>query len=270
MNKHFLMVLLSFCTACDFPLFSREIQNAEKKRSEYSSQITEDIWQQVQPYLLPESNHKIKNFLDKICRKTRILSSTKHLEKAGFIIVFQQAKRGLVVAKHSKIPGYLLKMYLDSSPRVEWPLWILRAKGARVIQKLLNKHSYNRLMKVPHKWIYPVPEIGRPLADENIFPKDFILIVQDMKLVHDKYSAFCYKNFMSFELLNALYKMIDEGGLSDSHVKNIPFSADRKIAFIDTEYVNSWPVHFDWLTNHFSPVYQSYWLKLIEGKGSGI
>lgn len=269
MKNRILMALIAFCTVSGFPVFSAEIQVDKKNRNEYSSQITKVIWKQVKPYLLPEDNSGIKPFLDKICSKRRILSSTKQLEKAGFVIIFQQVNRGLVVARHPKLPGYLLKMYLDSSPRVEWPLWILRAKGARIIQNLLNKHSYNGLMKVPHKWIYPVPKFDRPLANGNTFPKDFILIVQDMRLLTDKYSLYCYKNLMTFELLKALYTMIEEGGLSDSHLKNIPFSADRKIAFIDTEYVNSWPVHFDWLTSHFSPVHQAYWLKLTGGKSEG-
>lgn len=234
-----------------------------KNLSEYNPHITEEVWQKVNPYLLPENNHGIKNFLDRICSQIRILSSTEALEKAGFKIIFQQAKRGLVVAKHPKLPGYLLKMYLDSSTRTEWPLWILRAKGSRLIQELLNKHNYNGFMKVPQKWIYPVSSFGRPVADENTFPKDFILIVQDMKLVTEKYNLYCYKNMMTFTQLNALYTMIQEGGLSDSHIKNIPFSSDQKIAFIDTEYVNNWPVHHDWLTKHFSPAHQSHWLKLM-------
>lgn len=240
-----------------------EILPIGKNLSKYSSQITEDVWRQVHPYLLPENNHGIKNFLDKICSEIRVLSSKENLERAGFKIIFQQANRGLVVAKHPKLPGYLLKMYLDSCPRTEWPLWVLRAKGARIIQELLNKHYYNCFMKVPQKWIYPVPSFDRPVANENTFPKDFILIVQDMRLVTDKYNLYCYKNNMTFARLDALYTMIDEGGLSDSHIKNIPFSADQKIAFIDTEYVNSWPVHFDWLTKNFSPTHQSYWLKLM-------
>lgn len=237
-----------------------------KNRGIYSSHITESIWGKVNPYLIPKDYYGIKNFLDMIFGQIRILSSTEALEKAGFKIIFNQTKRGLVVARHPRLPGCLLKMYLDSSPRTEWPLWILRAKGARIIQELLNKYHYNEIMKVPQKWIYPVPCKDRPVANENTFPKDFILIVQDMKLVTESYSLYCYKNYMTFARLGALYTMIQKGGLSDSHIKNIPFSADQKIAFIDTEYVNSWPVHFDWLTKYFSPTHQSYWLKLMQEK----
>lgn len=237
-----------------------------KGRNGYSPQITDEIWQQVEPYFLPE-DHAIKKFMDKVCGQIRILASTEALERAGFTIVFQQAKRGLVVARHPGLPGYLLKMYLDECSRTEWPLWILRAKGARIIQQLLDKYYYNCFMKVPQKWIYPVSNFDRPKADENTFPKDFILIVQDMKLATDKYNLYCYKNNMTFARLDALYTIINEGGLSDSHIKNIPFSVDRKIAFMDTEYVNAWPVHFDWLTKYFSTTHQSYWLKMVRERG---
>lgn len=237
----------------------------ETKSTVYNAFIAEDVWAQVEPYLLPET-HTVKPFLDKICSKMRIVSSVDVLEKAGFTIVSQQIKKGLIVAKHPKLAGYLLKLYLDSCPRKEWSLWVVRAKGARVIQELLDKYDYNRYMKVPMKWIYPLTDLNRPEASGMTFPKDFILVVQDMKLVSDRYNLHCYANSMTFPRLEALYRMIKEGGLSDSHVKNIPFSVDHKIAFIDTEYVNIWPVHHDWLTKYFSPRYQSFWLKLLQKK----
>lgn len=228
----------------------------------YSSSIKESVWRQVGPYLLPEKN-TIRKFLDKICNEIRIVSSEEALIQAGFEVIYHQDKLGLVVAKHPNLPGYLLKLYLDSSPRAEWSLWVLRAHGARVIQNILNKNHFNCFMKVPKKWIYPIPQKGRPAPAEKLFPKDFILVVEDMNILSKKISQNYYKNGMSYPRLEALYRIIDEGGLSDSHIGNIPFSKDQKIAFIDTEYVNSWPVHFDWLTKYFSPLNQLYWLKLI-------
>lgn len=227
-----------------------------------------DIWGEVKPYVIPK-NHPLKKILDEICLERRILDSYETMEQAGFTIIYRQLNQGIIVAKHPRLQGYLVKAYLDSSARVEWSLWVLRVKGARVIQELLNKYKYNRFMKVPEKLIYPLPEKGRPVANEVTFPKDFILLVEDMDLCSTEASAVKYKEVMSFRRLKALHRVICEGGLSDSHIGNIPFSNDDRIAFVDTEYVLNWPVHLDWLTKHFSLKNQGYWLHLGECRSIG-
>jgi hypothetical protein len=236
---------------------------AKLNNSLYSSEITPEIWKEVKPYLINEKN-PIKLALDKMFAKSRIIESVEALESAGFTIIFQQLHRGLVVARHPDLRNYLLKMYLDTSPRTEWPLWVLRAKGARVIKKILDKYFYNHCMKVPEKWIYPVPKQGRPTHSDTVFPKDFILVVGDMKLASTESTLYRFKHGMIYARLRALYTVITEGGLSDSHIGNVPFSKDGKIAFIDTEYVNSWPVHLEWLTDYFSSMNQQYWKWIIE------
>lgn len=233
-----------------------------KKRTPYAP-VSPEVWQQVEPYLMPLSHPVIKT-LDQLCSQSRFLASEQSLEAAGFKIIYKQLNQGIIVASNAKIPGYIFKMYLDSSPRTEWPLWILRARGAKIIQEILDKYYYNYYMKVPKKWIYPVTSRGRPSPDATTFPKDFILVVQDMGLVSKDYNRYCYKESMTRSRLKALFHVIDEGGLSDAHIENVPFARDQKIAFIDTEYVHSWPVHFDWLTNYFSPALQAYWLRLIQ------
>ncbi len=226
-------------------------------KSVYSHEITAKAWEAVSPYLLPQG-HPLKTRLDKICKKRRILRDVLSLENAGFVIIHRQVNRGLIVAKHPSMPGHLIKLYLDTSSRREWSLWALRARGAKVIQDLLDKYNYNSFMKVPKKWIYVVPQKDRPKASLTIFPKDFILVVRDMQICSSEVTAEKF-NEMTVPHLTALHTVISEGGLSDSHIGNVPFSIDNRIAFIDTEYVNVWPVHFDWLTKYFSPENQVYW-----------
>lgn len=232
------------------------------RKSHYSSDITSEIWKEVSPYLIGEE-HPAKYFLDQLFAESRFIESEESLEKAGFEIIFRQLNQGIYVVKHRKLPNYLLKLYLDSSPRTEWPLWVLRARGARSIQKLIDKYFYSHCMKVPGKWIYPISKEKRPLSDHKTFPKDFLLVVTDMRLASPQSNLIRYKESMTYARLRALYTIITEGGLSDSHIDNIPFSRDGKIAFIDTEYVNTWPVHLDWLTKYFSPVNIQYWNALI-------
>jgi hypothetical protein len=229
----------------------------------YSPSITEKTWEMVDPYLLPE-DHVLKITMDKICSKKRILSSVESLKEAGFNIIIARLNRGLVVASHPNLQGYLIKAYLDTSTRCEWPLWALRAEGSRHIQRILDKHHFNKYMKVPEKWIYALPQARRPIAGETLFPKDFILLVKDMNILSKEQTIERFKNKSSKERLKALYTTIVEGGLSDSHVDNVPYSSDNKIAFIDTEYYKVWPVHPEWITKHLSPIYQLYWEQLIK------
>lgn len=245
---------------------SEEFIIAKERESQYSSEITPEIWNEVTPYLIADE-HPIKITLDKLFSESRIIDSVESLKKAGFVILFQQLNRGLIVVKHRTLPNYLVKLYLDSSPRSEWPLWVLRAKGARFIQKLIDQYTYSHCMKVPEKWIYPIPKERRPVGKDSKFSKDFVLIVRDMRLTTPNVNLSRFKEGMTYARLRALYTLITEGGLSDSHIGNVPFSRDGKMAFIDTEYVNSWPVHLDWLTEYFSPVNQQYWNWLIrDGK----
>ncbi len=267
MKNHFLWGVIASFLVIEPYLIGREFTNSIRsgipeivsaKDVSYSSEISHKVWGEVKPYLISDNN-PLKERLDEICSGIRILESYDSLEKAGFNIIYKQLNRGLVVAKHPLLPGYLVKLYLDSCARSEWPLWVLRAKGARVIQGLLNKFNYNKFMKVPVKWIYPVPKKRRPKADSTTFPKDFILLVKDLDLCGPEDSLEKLNKAMTFSCLKALHKIICMGGLSDSHVGNVPFSKDGRIAFIDTEYVNVWPVHLDWLTKYFSAPNQTHW-----------
>lgn len=238
------------------------VDTPTKKGRFYSPEITEEIWREVAPYLLPK-NHYLKDAMDKICSKSRILSSAEALKEAGFKILVQRLNRGLIVASHRNLHGFLIKVYLDTSTRCEWPLWTLRAEGSRHIQRIFDKHNFNRYMKVPEKWIYAIPQARRPLADEKIFPKDFILLVRDMRILSKAETLIKFQKKSTPASLKALYTTIVEGGLSDSHPDNIPYSTDNRIAFIDTEYYKIWPVFPEWLTKHLSPKYQIYWEGLI-------
>jgi len=228
------------------------------KKLAYSPSISEDIWQQVTPYLIP-SNHFAKSILDKIFfdSKFRILTSVNGLKKAGFEILHHRQGRGLIIARHPLLRKHLIKIYLDSAPRSEWSAWVLRSKGANHLQKLIDHYGYSHYMKVPQKWIYPIPRNPKQII-RGQFPKNFLLVVQDMEILGVKSNAAKYVA-MSQPFVEALHHIIFKGGLSDAHIANVPFSIDGKIAFIDTEFVNNWPVHWEWLTPFLSDPMKEIW-----------
>jgi hypothetical protein len=87
-----------------------------------------------------------------------------------------------------------------------------------------------------------------------------------MDLCNNEKTISMFKNKMTPSFQKALYAMITKAGLSDSHIKNIPFSNDGKIAFVDTKYVSTWPVHPEWCTPYFSKKNQHHWKKLMKGQ----
>lgn len=226
-----------------------------------------EIEKKVAPYLLPKK-HFAFAALKQIFSKKGVLASTDSMEAAGFEIMLYRQGRGLIVASHPLLKNFLVKTYLDTATHVDWTRWVRRVEGRERIQKFFDENLiYNTYFKVPLKWIYQIPPKKRGEPTENSIPREYILLVENMDLVDKKTNLEMYQNHISYETLDGLYLVIDQTGFSDGHVANLPFSKDGKIAFIDTEYTNVWPVHFDWLTKRFCPRKQRYWEALIENKG---
>lgn len=234
---------------------------------EQSPYVSETTWNEVQPYLLPEK-HPAKKALDKIFSKTRATLSPEAMAKAGFRCKFRQPNH-LVAAKHSKLKGYLVKVFMDSQtmfPEEEALFWIHRVKGARLIRNSINKHGYQALMKVPQKWIYPLPK-DPALPEGDYYRRNFILVVEDMKILSDDKNVQYYRTKMNAPTLDALYTILTENVLIDSiYINNIPFCYDGRIAFIDTEHylTDIKPLRLHRLTYRFSKKMQNYWEGLIQ------
>ena len=226
--------------------------------------VDDMVWETVQPYLLPE-DHPIKNSLDAIFHQSRVTSSIGTFKKAGFSVI-PMINKIKVVGFHETLKGYVVKVFLDTYHYnvKEWKLWIQRIQGARQIQACLDSHGFNDIMKVPKKWIYPLP--AQPMA--TLLAKNFILVAEDMSPLNEEKTKAKFKS-ISKRQMEALYIVMKENLLTDCiHIDNIPFSNDGKIAFIDTEQFNSTrhPVRFDRLTPYFSPYMQAYWLELIKNR----
>lgn len=250
------------CNAKSLPLGNYATRDLSAKAVSFDK-----IKAEVSPYLLPEG-HPIKVHLDAIFSKSGVLASIESMEEAGFNIIIYRQGRGLIVASHPLLDNFLIKTYLDTVKHVEWTRWVRRAKGRERMQKFLDDHpQYAPYLKAPKKWIYKIPECGMGSATEESVPREYILLVENMDLVDKTTNEMMYKTVITYEALDGLYLIIDKTGFSDGHIGNLPFSADQRIAFIDTEYTNTWPVHFDWLTKWFAPRKKRYWNRLIENKG---
>lgn len=253
-----------------FP-FSESSQEKESLNAIYyavnKSSSDQEIQKEVAPYLLPK-DHFTSNALDHIFSKKGVLASIESMKAAGFEILLYRQGRGLIVASHPLLKNFLIKTYLDTATHVEWTRWVRRAKGRELMQQFLDENPvYNQYFKVPLKWIYQIPAKRRGAATGISVPREYILLVENMYLVDKKTNEEMYKKNITYKALDGLYLIIDQTGFSDGHIANLPFSSDGRIAFIDTEYTNTWPVHFDWMTKWFSPRKKRYWEALIENKG---
>lgn len=212
----------------------------ESKSYVQSPLVPNDVWDSVRPYLLPE-DHPAKAALDRIFSRTRVLSSLTAMKEAGFIKP-TLLRRGLIVGKHPDLPGYLLKMFLDNSPKIEWQNWLERINGALIVKAAVDRYNYHDIMKVPNKWIYPLPIMPLPLAGA-LYPKSFVIVVEDMELIPMSQTVEKYKSGVSKSQLKALFNILYDCKMTDSMLpKNVPFSVDGKIAFVDTEHTGKSPM----------------------------
>jgi hypothetical protein len=241
-----------------------ELLQAQYNPQEYPW-IEAQAWRCVDPYLLPD-DEPAKNKLDKIFGKKRATASVEAMEKAGFQIIPMRNKRK-VIAKHPALKGYLIKTYLDCH-RIgseDWKIWKHRAVGARRVQACLDQYGFNDIMKVPHKWLYPLPLGSQVDLGSSEERRDFILVVEDMKPLQSSKNKKQFKK-MTTEQLEALFIVLKENLLHDSiYIHNIPFCKDGRMAFLDLEHHSSTSrrVRFERLTPYFSSQMQPYWQELV-------
>jgi hypothetical protein len=236
-------------------LFSSPLQANETYP--YNPYVPLEVWEELEPYFLP-AHHPIKSKLDRLFKSERVIASKESFESAGFAKVHLRQPTNIVVGKHPRLEGYLIKAYLDNQPlHGEWQNWLRRIHGAQAIRANLRKHHFKQF-KVPHKWIYPVPFQSHLSSSA----KHFILVVEDMRILSAADNLKAYRKKMTPELLDALYVILTEEGLIDSvYPDNIPFTKDGHIAFIDTEHHHVWPIKYDRLTPFLSKSMQNYWQK---------
>lgn len=228
--------------------------------------VAAETWQDLQPYFLPE-DHPIKPELDILFSQAKTTTTLKDLKKVRFKPVSRLSEAHAIVAKHSKIKGYLIKIFTDDQLiGGEWIDWKKRIIGANYVRQAIERNGYQNLFKVPHKWIYPLPAAE---AEGPRIRKHFILIVEDMKIMKNERNHLFWRSIaMTPQRIDALYKMLQDEGLFDSiFPDNIPFCKDGSQAFVDTQHYHQWPVDFQRLTRRFSPKMQMRWNKLIEKGG---
>lgn len=232
---------------------------------------SDEAWTAVQPYLLP-ADKTIKKVLDRIFRASRVVADRDSLIAAGFTLTPNQGLH-VVVAFHNDIKGYLVKVVLDKydfnneGKGEDWQQWIQRIEGEKIIRKGISDLGYKDIFKVPRQWIYPLPNGPQCTDDEDYYPKSFIFIVEDMKLESKEKNAKYYRRLEKWEM-DAIFKITTKYGLSDCcNRNNLPLCKDGRLAFVDTETYNRWPVNYHQMLQYLSDSGKAYWKKLRDQGG---
>ncbi|MBA3721517.1 MAG: hypothetical protein H0W88_03855 [Parachlamydiaceae bacterium] len=230
-----------------------------------SPYLSAEIWASVKQYFLPE-NHPVKPKLDRMFSKRRVMLSPDTFKAAGFVRYKPGRVSHILASAHPKLQGFFFKGFPDVDLKItnDWEKLANRIRGALSIEECIKRHGYQKIFKVPKKWLYPLPANPSPPKSSKILRKNFILVAEDMRIYeHDKNNDM-YKKKMTRSLMEALFVVINEEGLADSlYAFNVPFCKDGKLAFIDTEWHHRWPVNFPKFKKYFSSKMGKYWDKLV-------
>lgn len=231
--------------------------------------LTKDMRKKICPYLIP-LQHPMKPALDAIFSRFRAIENEASFADAGFDVLFYQPYSFVRVARHPSLPGYLLKVYLDTEKKAKknkpaWEWLVSRCEGAENVRNLIKKKNL-RFFSVPDKWIYPLPVSPEPKGDLKRNRQPIILLVTDMQLVSHEECVSAWKNKITYEHLDELYCILSHGFASSHVVWNIPYSKSGKFTCIDTEHPKRKP-NFRQVKEHLSAEMGEYWNSIVKKGG---
>jgi len=231
----------------------------------YNPNVPQDVWETVSPYFLPDGHEAIEtlNTIFATAKTRSVIKDKGSLKGAGFHIKKSNNKKKFLVCSHPQLPSHLVKIYTSKAKDiVAWEKFIERIEGATLIRIAIEDHALEEYCTVPKKWIYPIPQTLNDQADS----KHFILVVEKMPILSKKKSKKRWKDdtWMTQNHVHALFQCIVASGLFDLWYFNIPFTHDRKLVFIDTEYTNKWPINASFVLRFLPQTQKAFWKECIE------
>ncbi|MDP1880735.1 MAG: hypothetical protein Q8K60_07330 [Parachlamydiaceae bacterium] len=188
----------------------------------------------IKQCLLPKT-HPIYVQLHEIFTDLHQFDSPDHWRKSGFY-VNERAHRGLMVGSHPSIQGYLFKKFDHSISQKEQILnYLRRINGARNLSKFIASNQL-KFIVVPKKWLFPLP---KKFNNTKTNKKTYLLVVEKMNICGGELDRTgeieqCYRN-IDIDVLRELCMVVFNFRGLDSVLRNMPFTYQGQIAFIDTE-----------------------------------
>ncbi len=256
-----LRFLLLFCLFAAIP--GQAVAKNDYPDFKSNPYLDHELRDSIKKYLLPV-DHPAKAVLDTIFFTTRAVRDEQALLDAGFVILFSQETSYIKVVSHPLLPGYVMKLNLDSETRLKKgkPAWYWlanRCKGAKRVRDYIRKKKLH-YFDVPDKWVYILPST---IPTDGPVRQPILVIETDMQLVSHEETKLAWKTVPNEELLDQLYYLLKHGCGSRFLTGNIPYTKNGKFAFIDTEYPKR-KITLSKATEYFSDEMQAYWLQLID------
>ncbi len=208
-------------------------------------------------YLLPPT-HPVYFRMEKIFSRGSF-QDLKSFHDAGFEVLCLKKDRILLVATHPLLKGYVIKAYLNSTSQeiAHSNLQTLRNRiiGALKIKSLIKRYRIQHFT-VADKWLYELPfsTPEHPL---------FVLLATDMNICTLSESKVAWKTKITPQHLQEFLRIVKGGCASTGLLKNIPYTKDKKFAFIDTEYPDR-TFDLEVFKHYLSDEMKEYWDSLIE------
>lgn len=161
--------------------------------------------------------------LDGLFTDPAMFDSRKTWRRAGFEVLDPAKDTECMVAAHRSAPGYLFKKYADNvSQRAQIANYEARIEGAARLAELIRRQALQHVV-VPRKHLHELPR-----------SKSGVLVVERLDIVGTDESERRYHNIAEHVLRELLRVLVELPGL-DSNSKNVQFTRDGKIAFVDLE-----------------------------------
>lgn len=246
----------------------RLIDKAWKKLNPHISSVLAK-GSENQHFLLP-GDHWLKSRLDSVFYQWNFIQNQQLFEKAGFVTLCKRTS-SMIVAKHHKIPGYLVKIYLQSDKEKQtWKWMINRCLGAENIRNLIKAKKL-RYFTVPDKWIYVLPNSEINTEDLLISADETapgLLVATHVDIVDLEASKRAWKTVVTRRHLRELYCILSHGFASCYLPQNIPYTKQKKFSCLDTEYPHR-QHRLQCIGSKLSDEMRAYWEHLVRTGGIG-
>ena len=171
--------------------------------------------------------------LDKLFHRSSMFDSIRDWRKAGFEIL-RESEDKILVASHRDAEGYLFKKYGSDNSRSyneQLKKYQNRIAGARILREHLEANRIDRIL-VPRKWLCTLPD----RFDVRRGKPSYIVVVERYDILDYDRSKRRYRE-IDKDLLRDLCTILFKFRGLDFTARNVPFTRDHKIAYIDTEYL---------------------------------
>ena len=170
------------------------------------------------------ANLPIASQLKELFTDRKMFDSMKAFEEAGFKLIAHSPHK-IMSGSHKLTRGFLFKKYNNDKPgKKQLKNYMRRIEGARLLRTFIAEHGFQHVV-APRKWLHELPES---------FPSRYLIVADKLDLMSDDATRRKYDRIREDQMRELATVLYYFRGLN-SWTKNLPFTEEGKIAFIDTE-----------------------------------